>query len=61
MKGDWRIRTNAELQELCLEHDLVAFIEKGRLRWLGHVERVELQQSSKANAVWQTRRKKGIP
>jgi hypothetical protein len=39
--GQWRIRTNAELQELYGEQDLVAVIKKGRLRWLGHMERMD--------------------
>jgi hypothetical protein len=39
--GQWRIRTNAELEELYGEQDLVALIKKGSLRWLGHVERME--------------------
>jgi hypothetical protein len=40
-EGQWRIRTNAELQELYEQQDVVAFIKKGRLRWLGHVERMD--------------------
>jgi hypothetical protein len=39
--GQWIITTHAELQELYGEQDLVAFIKKGKLRWLGHVERME--------------------
>jgi hypothetical protein len=39
--GQWRIRTNAKLQELYWEQDLVAFINKGGLRWLGHVKWME--------------------
>jgi hypothetical protein len=31
-RRQWRIRTNAELQELYGEQDLVAFFKKGRLR-----------------------------
>jgi hypothetical protein len=33
--------TNAELQELYGEQDLVALIKMARLRWLEHVERME--------------------
>jgi hypothetical protein len=39
--GQWRVMTNAKLQELYGQQDLVAFIKKGRLRWLGHVERMD--------------------
>jgi hypothetical protein len=46
-----------------LEHNLVAFIEKGRLRWLGHVERVEYNRVPKQMLYGRPggRRKKGIP
>jgi len=36
MKGN-----NGELQELYGEQELIALIKKGRLRWLGHVERMD--------------------
>jgi hypothetical protein len=39
--GQWRVMTNAKLQELYGQQDLVAFIKKGRLRWLEHVERMD--------------------
>jgi hypothetical protein len=39
--GQWRIRTDTELQELYGEQDPVAFIKKRRLRWLGNGERME--------------------
>jgi hypothetical protein len=38
--GQWRIRTNAELWQLYNELDIVAFIKKARLIWLGQVERM---------------------
>jgi hypothetical protein len=38
--GVWRIRTNQELMDLCTEPEVISEIRKGRLRWLGHVERV---------------------
>ncbi|KAF6215793.1 hypothetical protein GE061_000128 [Apolygus lucorum] len=39
--GRWRIRHNRELGALYGQPDLVAFIRRGRLRWLGHVQRME--------------------
>ncbi|KAJ4445549.1 hypothetical protein ANN_12229 [Periplaneta americana] len=33
----WRIRRNAEVQELYNKTDIVTEIKTGRLRWLGHV------------------------
>jgi hypothetical protein len=55
--GQYRIQTTAEHQKLYEEKHLVAFIRKGKLRWLVRVERME-NKSSEADAVWQTRRKK---
>jgi len=37
--GYWRSRTNEEVRQLFGELDIVTEIKKGRLRWLGHVER----------------------
>ena len=38
--GYWRSRTNEEVRQLYGELDIVTEIKKGRLRWLGHVERM---------------------
>ena len=39
--GYWRSRTNEEVRQLYGELDVVTEIKKkGRLRWLGHVERM---------------------
>ena len=38
--GCWRSRTNEEVRQLYGELDIVTEIRKGRLRWLGHVERM---------------------
>ncbi|KAF6201709.1 hypothetical protein GE061_004104 [Apolygus lucorum] len=37
----WMIWTNEELHGLNKEPDIVTFIKKGRLRWIGHVERMD--------------------
>jgi hypothetical protein len=39
--GQWRIRYNKELCELCGEPDLVTCIKLKRLQWAGHVQRME--------------------
>jgi hypothetical protein len=38
--GAWRIHTSQELMHLCREPDIVSWIIEGRLRRLGHVERM---------------------
>lgn len=38
--GEWRRRTNAELATLYKEIDIVKWIKLGRLRWAGHVARM---------------------
>jgi hypothetical protein len=62
-EGQWRVRKNAELQELYGEQDLVAFIKTGRLRWSGHVERTEDNRVPKRMLYGRPggRRKKGRP
>jgi hypothetical protein len=37
----WRIRYNGELNTLLKGEDIVRFIMSQRIRWLGHVERME--------------------
>jgi hypothetical protein len=37
----WRIRYNEELNILMKGGDIVRFIKSQRIRWLGHVERME--------------------
>ena len=36
----WRMRTNAELNDVYKEPDIVTTIKQGRIRWRGHVQRV---------------------
>jgi hypothetical protein len=37
----WRIRHNEEINTLYKGDDIVRFIKSQRIRWLGHVERME--------------------
>jgi len=36
--GYWRIKTNQEINEILKGQNIIAFIKKQRLNWLGHVE-----------------------
>jgi hypothetical protein len=40
VEGSWRIRTNKEVDELIGHEDIVSFVKSLRMRWLGHVERM---------------------
>jgi GTP1/Obg family GTP-binding protein len=59
----WRIRYNEELNTLFKGEDIVRFIKSQRIRWLGHVERME------ENEIWKrmlkgrlySKRRKGRP
>jgi hypothetical protein len=45
--GTWRPRTNKETEDLYKEPDIVTEIKRNRLRWIGHVERMEDSRSVK--------------
>ena len=38
--GDWRIRTNYELEKLTDGTNIIRFIKAQRLRWLRHIMRI---------------------
>jgi hypothetical protein len=38
--GYWRIKTNQEINDLLKGQNIIWFIKKQRLNWLGHVERM---------------------
>jgi len=38
--GYWRIKTNQEINEILQGQNIIGFIKKQRLNWLGHVERM---------------------
>jgi hypothetical protein len=38
--GYWRIKTNLEINDLLKGQNIIWFIKKQRLNWLGHVERM---------------------
>ena len=37
---DWRIRNNQEINEIIGREDIVRFVKSSRIRWIGHVERI---------------------
>ena len=38
--GCWRIQTNQEINDILKGGNIIGFIKKQRLNWLGHVERM---------------------
>jgi len=47
VKGQWRIKTNAELITKYKSQDIVTVIKIQRLEWLGHVTRMNKTRSVK--------------
>jgi len=39
--GEWKSRTNRELEEMSKEENIVKWIKEQRISWLGHLERME--------------------
>jgi len=38
--GFWRIKTDQEINDILKGQNIIGFIKKQRLNWLGHVERM---------------------
>jgi hypothetical protein len=39
--GYWMIKTNQEISDILKGQNVIGFVEKQRLNWLGHVERMD--------------------
>jgi hypothetical protein len=52
----WRIRYNEEINTLLKGEDIVRFIRSQRIRWLGHVGRME--DNVKRKAIFQKKKRK---
>ena len=46
-EGEWKSRTNRELEELSKGENIVKWIKGQRISWLGHLERIEEDRMSK--------------
>jgi hypothetical protein len=59
--GEWRIKYNNELYILYKESDIVTYTKINRLRWAGHVIRLEEQSPPRRvlTAVVEGRRQRG--
>jgi hypothetical protein len=56
MENVWRIKYNEELNTLLKGEDILKFIKSQRIRWLGHVERME--ENVKRKTVLQKKERK---
>jgi hypothetical protein len=61
--GYWRIKTNQEINDLLQGQNIIGFIKKQRLDWLGHVERMVEDNNVQKIKRWEpkSRRPSGRP
>jgi hypothetical protein len=45
--GEWKSRTNSELEEMSKGENIVKWMKGQRISWLGHLERMEEDRMSK--------------
>ena len=45
--GYWRIKTNQEINKILKGQNIIGFIKKQRLNWLGHVEHIDEENVQK--------------
>jgi len=45
--GEWKSRTNRELEEMSKGENIVKWIKEQRISWLGYLERIEVDRMPK--------------
>ena len=58
--GYWRIKTNQEIKDILKGHNIIGFIKKQRLNWLGHVECTTEDNNVKKIKRWKPMSKRRI-
>jgi hypothetical protein len=58
--GYWRITTNQEISDILKGQNIIGFIKKQRLNWLGHVERMTEDSNVKKIKRWKPMSKRPI-
>jgi hypothetical protein len=48
----WRIRTNEEIYLLIKHADIIRYIEAQKIRWIGHIARMDKERTVKRITVW---------
>jgi len=49
--GEWKSRTNRELEEMSKGENIVKWIKWQRISWLGHLERMEEDKITKRSSL----------
>jgi hypothetical protein len=58
--GYWRIKTNQEINKILKGQNIIGFIKKQRLNWLGHVERMTEDNTVQKIKRWKPMSKRPI-
>jgi len=58
--GCWRIKSNNEINDMLKEQNIIGFIKKQRLNWLGHVERMAEDTNVQKIKRWKPMSKRPI-
>jgi len=58
--GYWKIKTNQEINDILKGQNIIGFIKKQRLNWLGHVERMAEDNNVKKIERWKPLSKRPI-
>ena len=61
--GEWKSWTNRELEEISKGENIVKFVKRQRISWLGHLERMEEDRVHKKIFIQELeeRRRRGSP
>jgi len=58
--GYWRIKNNQEINDILKGQNIIGFIKKQRLDWLGHVERMAEDNNMQKIKRWKLMSKRPI-
>ena len=58
--GYWRIKTNLEINDILKGQNIIGFIKKQRLTWLGHVESMAEDNTVQKIKRWRPMSKRPI-
>ena len=50
----WRIRSNMEIDKLIKSADIVRFIKAQRIKWLGHIQRMDQARPTRKLLDWKS-------